>query len=109
MSRTGYQTLPTSFKLVESSLRSIALAVNNLFAGKQNNVLDVTLAAGAASTLIQSDRIGAYSHFSFGALTANAAAIQASIYVTGKGAGMATVNHTNTANADQQFTVEITG
>ena len=109
MARTGYPSVPEAMAVSKESLGALARAANRLLTGKSNNVLDVTLRAGFATTVIQSDRIGADSHFGWGALTANAAAIKASIYVTNRAQGSATVNHTNTANADQDFTCEITG
>lgn len=109
MARTGYPSLPEAMEVTKSSLGKLARACNRLLAGKLNSVLDVTLTAGAASTIIQDDRIGADSHLDFRALTAHAAAISASIYITDRGQGMATVNHTNTAEIDQDFTVSITG
>lgn len=76
---------------------------------KVNNMAEITLAAGAASTAMDDARLSAFSVLFFMPLTANAAAVQASIYVTGQGNGHATIHHSNTANADQDFRVGIAG
>jgi len=86
----------------------IALAVNQILKGRQNNVIaDVTLRANQATTVITDPRLGVDSVLEFMPTTANAAAVQGSIYVTARGTGTATINHTNSATADKTFDVKI--
>lgn len=84
-------------------------AVISRLASKANNAADLTLANGTASTVMADARLSAFSALAFMPTTANAAAIQASIYVDTQGQGHATVHHTNTANTDQTFRVGILG
>lgn len=79
----------------------------NVAMGKVNNGASLTLANGAASTVMTDARLSAFSVLTFMPLTVHAAAIQASIYVTNQAKGVATVHHTNTANIDQDFSVGI--
>jgi hypothetical protein len=81
----------------------------NLVIRKVNNMAEITLGAGVATTVMEDARLSAFSVLFFMPLTANAAAVQASIYVTAQGNGHATINHTNTANTDQNFRVGIAG
>lgn len=83
-------------------------ALNTAMA-KVNNVAELTLLHGATSTPMVDARLSAFTGFSFTPLTANAAAIQSGIYVTNQGKGKATINHANTANTDQNFTVSLHG
>lgn len=79
----------------------------NVAIGKVNNGANLTLANGSASTVMTDARLSAFSVLTFMPLTANAAAIKASIYVTNRAKGAATVHHTSTANTDQDFAVGI--
>lgn len=81
----------------------------NALVGKANNVSTVTLAANAATTTLTDPRLGAFSVITFMAQTANAAAVAASIYVTGQAKGAATIHHTNDANTDKTFGIAIHG
>lgn len=81
----------------------------NLLVGKANNVRDFTLAAGATTTDILDPRLTATSVLTFMPLTANAAAIQASIWVNGRGKGNCTVHHSSTLNTDQTFGIAFHG
>lgn len=93
----------------ESDPRKIATALNGAIKGKTNSLLDVTLTASAAITTVSDIRLGVTSHLDFMAMTPHAAAVHASIYVTGQGTGKALVNHTSDANADKSFRVNIVG
>lgn len=81
----------------------------NTAMAKVNNTALLTLANGAVSTPMVDARLSAFTAFTFTPLTPHAAAIQASLYVTDQGKGRATINHSNTANTDQNFRVGIHG
>ena len=106
---TGFLGLPTALEPTRDSLRRIAVMCNNLLAGKLNVRTTVRLLNGATTTTISDPRIGANSHLSLEPLSANAAAIVTSIYLSSQGKQTATWTHTSTANADQNFSLSITG
>lgn len=81
----------------------------NIAMAKVNNTALLTLVHGAASTPMIDARLSAFTAFTFTPLTANAAAIQESIYVTSQGKGTATIHHSSTANTDQNFRIGIHG
>lgn len=81
----------------------------NIAMAKVNNVALLTLVNGAVSTPMIDARLSAFTAFTFTPLTAHAAAIQASIFVTNQGKGKATINHASTANTDQNFRVGLHG
>lgn len=76
---------------------------------KINNMADITLTAGAGSTVMTDARLSAFSVLAFMPLTANAAAVQASIWVDTQGNGHATIHHTNSGTTDKDFRVLIGG
>lgn len=95
--------MPWALRLVD--------VVNRSLQGKLNATVDVTLAAGAASTTITDARISIVSYLQFTPLTADAAAEQASgnMYVSAQQSGQATITHTNNAQTDRSFRVLIIG
>lgn len=102
---TGYPGLS-----VTASTREIAERVNRILQGKLNAVMpSVTLTANADTTTLTDTRIGGATWFGFMPLTENAAAALASIYVTDRLVGSATVNHANTADTDCTFDVLLVG
>ena len=112
MSRPTYQGAPFQGDL-PSWARRAAEVILGLLQGKTNNVLEVTLAAGAASTTLSDPRIGYYSHLGFMPMTANAAAElgAGTLYVaqaTMK-SGAAVISHANNVQTDRTFRVVITG
>lgn len=95
-----------------SWVRQLAELVNNMLRGKINAVLQITLTAGAGSTIIKDARIGAYSVLLLEPLTAHAAAaLYGSPYVleSSKSIGQVTLNHVNDANTDKTFNLLIIG
>lgn len=112
---TGYPGVPTgiisSLREATHALQQIAVVVNGLLQGKQNNVTTLTLTANAASTVVTDPRAGAGSHISLTPTTANASAEigAGTIYVSSRGKQTYTVTHANNAQTDRVFTVEITG
>lgn len=84
--------------------RQIARRVTSITQGKLNVTLDVTLAAGAASTTITDPRISYFSAIIPAmAMTAHAAAELASgnVYVDTLLKGSCVVHHTNNAQTDR--------
>ena len=57
----------------EEWLRNLALLVRQILTGRTNAVGDITLTNGGGTTTLTDERIGADSHITFMALTANAA------------------------------------
>lgn len=107
----GYGRLgvPTSLEDHAQWLRLIANAVNGMLQGKTLNVGSVTLTANAASTPLADSRIGPKSFIGFMPTTANAAGALSGLYVTGRGDGVATLNHANDAQVDKTFTYTVIG
>jgi len=93
--------------------RQIAISVNQILTGKINNVLDVTLAASAASTTITDARIGVNTALIFTPTTANASAEigAGTIYVvtTSRVNGSVAVTHANNSQTDRTFKVILVG
>jgi hypothetical protein len=89
-------------------LTRLSTAVNALI-GKTNCVAGLTLAAGETSTVMLDARLSAETALSFTPLTASAAVAGASIYVTDRKKGSATINHASDAATDQSFAVSIHG
>lgn len=90
-------------------VRRVVDVVNRTLAGKLNATLPITLAANTTTTTIIDPRITAYSALLLTPLTAHAAAIAASVYVSSQQNGEATFTHSNTAFPDQLFRVCIIG
>jgi hypothetical protein len=107
----AYPGLPGALDLTRDSLRRIATVVNNLLAGKTNNVTTVTCTPGATSTVISDPRIGPSSAMPLEATTANAAAELAAggCYWSSKGKQTATLTHANALSADRTFRFPIIG
>lgn len=80
-----------------------------MLAGKLNATLPVTLASGVTSTTVIDVRISPYSVLLLTPLSANAAAISASVYVGSQQDGKATFEHGNSANQDMNFRLLIVG
>lgn len=79
----------------------------NIAMRKINNGASIILDPLATSTVMLDARLSAFSVLTFMPLTASAAAIAGSIYVTGRKKGEATINHASTAALDQSFGVAI--
>ncbi len=92
-------------------LNRIREVVNNLLRGKLNATLDLTLTAGAGSTIVKDPRIGGSSSIQLMALSANAAAEigNGSIWWGTPGNQTVTLNHANNAQSDRNFRLTIIG
>ena len=86
-------------------------AFNLVLKGKINCLIPttVTLRASQTTTTLTDERIGASSHLTFQPLTAHAATALANLWVSNQLAGSCTINHSSSANADQNFRVSILG
>lgn len=96
----------------KSWVKNIAEVVNGILKGRQNVVLEITLAAGAASTIVIDARIGPFSGLYLQPMTANAAAgLYGAPYVrvTTQKQGQATFAHANNAQTDRTFNLLIIG
>src|SRR5689334_6820527 len=113
MSRPGYSPVPiggTTVRKPEDSasvswVKRIAEMVNNILQGKLNAVLQITLTANSATTVVIDARIGPYSGLYLQPLTAHAAAALYSATsvladLTTQKQGSVTFNHANDANVD---------
>lgn len=113
MAGKGFPSLPTSFELGPAALRQIAVVVNGILGGKQNNVTTLTLTHDSATTTFQDSRLGPDTHCSFEPLTANAAAERGNgtmyVLAANRGKQTWTISHANNAQTDRTFSVEITG
>jgi hypothetical protein len=81
----------------------------NLVIRKANNMAEITLTAGAGTTVMTDARLSAFSVLSFMPTTANAAAVQGSMWVDTQGNGHATIHHANSGTTDKNFRVLIGG
>lgn len=98
----------------EKDLRKIILALQQLGAGRSNATGTVTLATGAATTVVtptQSGLIAPGSNILLEATTANAAAERASgnLYVSSVGKDTFTITHTNSATTGRTFFWTVSG
>jgi len=105
----SYDGVPETLVNETEHRRKLARAVNTVLNGKINCVTSLKLTASATTTTFTDSRIGAFSHIVFTPTTPNAAAVASSLYVTSKGKGTCTVNHTSDANTDKTFDVSILG
>jgi hypothetical protein len=91
-------------------MRDAVDVVNGVLAGKMNATLPVTLAvAPATTTTIIDARISGFSTLLFSPMTANAAAIHASIYVSSRSQGQAVITHSASAATNNDFMCLIVG
>ncbi|MGA7810669.1 hypothetical protein [Bradyrhizobium sp.] len=94
-----------------TDLKAIIRSLMQLASGRSNATGTVTLAANATSTLVNDQNCAAGSAITLTAMTADAAAAQASlpgIFVTASN-GSFVINHASNAQTDRQFTYAIHG
>jgi hypothetical protein len=90
--------------------REISSVVNNILSGKSNNTGSVTLAvASATTTTINDELIGTESVILLMPTTANAASALATLYVSARVKGIATLTHPANAVEDKTFSYMIVG
>lgn len=90
-------------------VRRLAQVLNNAQRGALNVTSKITLRTSATSTTVTDARISVNSALLLTPLTADAAAIHASIYVSSQQSGQATFAHASTTNADCTFNLLIIG
>lgn len=90
--------------------RKMALAIDQLLAGKSNNVLDITLTPNATETVVSRDRVCCDTRVSLTPKSASAAA------AIGNGTlwvevtfGTITIHHDSTADTDRLFGATLVG
>jgi hypothetical protein len=106
----GFPGVPEWESDAAAHRRKLAQAINRIDAGKVNCTLAVTLRANETTTTIQDPRLGPVSVILWMPQTASAAAAASSdIYVTGRGKGVAVLNHPASAATDQAMTVAMLG
>lgn len=89
------------------SPETVARVLNDVRAGKTNNLDEVTLTANSATTTYNNPLINVFSGLFFTPLTANAQAIAVPRYTAGD--QTATLTHANDANTDKTYKVLIVG
>lgn len=96
-----------------SDPRQTALTINQMLAGKLNAVLDITLTASVATTIVEDPRFGVNCALNFDPLTANAATEKAAgtLYVlaANRVTGQITITHANNAQTDRTFRLTVIG
>jgi len=110
MTIISYPVPPQDSSDEKKHRRQIAQAIALLHNGKSNNILDVTLTAGAAATTVSDARIGVTTFPIPIPVTANAAAITAPYVVdSSRVNGSFILVHANNANADKTFKIVLVG
>lgn len=104
--RAAARALPVLADFID---KKVLVPLQNATEGKMNCVGDVTLDANSATTTLSDRRIGPESYIGFMPTTANAAAEIDTLYVTARGDGSCTLNHTNNAQTDRTFTYVVIG
>lgn len=106
-------TVFASFAGVTDYLRKLWDAMYKLRRGKTENVVELTLTANAASTVLIDERLSIQSVMVFDPKTANAAAelYAGTMYVltANRSDGSWTITHANNAQVNREFQVAIIG
>lgn len=104
---SGYIGLPAA----GADARAVAAVVNRINQGKLNCTGSVTLTPNQATTTLNDPRLTGTSVVLFMAKTANASAEigAGTLYVSGRGKGVATLNHANNAQADRDLDYIVIG
>jgi hypothetical protein len=97
--------------ITETDLKKIVLAIQQLAAGRSNAVGTVTLATGAASTLVTDQNCAAGSTPILTPATANASAEfgNGTIYISAVANGSFTITHANSVTTGRTFLYAIHG
>lgn len=109
----GYPVAPEYYPDETEHRRKLAATANLALAGKLNAVNELTLTAGAATTVLTDARLSANSFIGLMPKTANAAAElgNGTLYIADatRNTGSATITHANNAQTDRTFQVLIIG
>lgn len=103
----NYPFLQSNSQLTENFLKKIVLVVNNLMNGKSNNTGELTLSAGATSTVVSNNLVNENSVIVPVAQTTNAAIATGIRIVAGD--KQFTIYHNNTAATDRTFKYAVIG
>jgi hypothetical protein len=87
----------------EKDPSKFAIAIQQLYAGRSNAAGSVTLAAGAASTVVTAPNCAPQSSVFLFAKTANGAAALATTFISAVGNQSFTISHANNAQTDRSF------
>lgn len=102
------QHAPQYWPDIETGLRRTTDTLNNCINGGGNNTDEVTLTAGAASTVVTDTRVSVSSAIILMPTTANAAGAISSTYIT-TDKGSFTINHANNGQTDRTFQYGVIG
>lgn len=113
MARVAYD-IPDLAGVDNPEMYELVVKVQEIMAGKLNNLNSVTLTASATTTTLIDPNIGPNSLIVWDPLTLNAKAAfdNAAFYVSARGTttkGRATINHASSANTDQTFNYGVFG
>jgi hypothetical protein len=93
--------------------RKLYDALFRVMQGKTQNVLEITLTAGVATTTVIDSRISIQSYIDFAPRTANAAAEKANgtMYIldANRASGSVVITHANNAQVDRNFFMVVIG
>lgn len=92
-----------SVATTEKDPAKFAVAIQQLYAGRSNAAGSVTLAAGAASTVVIPPNCAPQSAVFLFPKTANAAAALATTFINSVGKQSFTISHANNAQTDRSF------
>jgi hypothetical protein len=92
-----------SVSTAEKDPAKFAVAIQQLYAGRSNATGTVTLAAGAASTVVNPPNCALQSAVFLFPKTANAAAALATTFINSVGKQSFTISHANNAQTDRSF------
>lgn len=108
--RTGRPRVPEYVPSADDHRRLIARSLNEAIAGRLDCVVDVTLTASAASTVVTDARVNRWTVALAMPRTANAAAEigAGGMYFT-PAAGTLTITHANNAQTDRVFSIALIG
>ena len=87
----------------EKDPAKFAIAIQQLYAGRSNATGSVTLAAGAASTVVSPPNCAPQSAVFLFPKTANGAAALATTFISSVGKQSFTISHANNAQTDRSF------
>jgi len=92
-----------SVATTEKDPAKFAIAIQQLYAGRSNATGSVTLAAGAASTVVSPPNCAPQSAVFLFPKTANGAAALATTFISAVGKQSFTISHANNAQTDRSF------
>lgn len=87
----------------EKDPSKFATAIQQLYAGRTNAGGSITLAAGAASTVVNAPNCSPQAAVFLFPKTADAAAALATTFISSVGNGTFTISHANNSQADRSF------